>query len=70
MENSRAHSWLRVSSAHSKTLLVQDSDLLRRRKISQVHFPFSSEINGVVWKHMKRPNDTFKALLAANVTEI
>lgn len=40
------------------------------QKKKKIIDPFSSETNGVIWKHMKSPNDTFKALLARNVTEM
>lgn len=40
------------------------------QKKKNIPGPFSSEMSGVVWKYTKSPNDTFKAFLATNITEM
>lgn len=40
------------------------------QKKKNITGPFSSEINAMILKHMKSPNDTFKVLLATNITEM
>lgn len=67
MENSRAHSWPRVSSAYSKTLCCRTKTCPEEKNLTGA---FSYEINGVVLQYMKSPNDTFKTFLATNITEM